>query len=273
MSCMSQNFRLFHVSNLSVRNFRIFLLMYTGSPPPFRLLCLPATGRSRVGPPPRASATNVIRRRPAWRRRRAAPARASWPRAGAAEGPRPVPPRSIPRPDGGCAPTVDRRPQPPWAATPGADSDGVQLRVMLTWVLTSHGTLTWSEVTVVTRWPVSTGGGPWPAGGDCSVSCNCGPWRGEMATVPTASQGAGLLLLQSVDIVWPWHSTGMVGPLSACLHGELTEKSAVKWTIESPVRAPSRSAEVSWGQLRSAEVNRHVWARRESRSSRGRRPV
>ena len=31
MSCMSQNFRLFHVSNLSVRNFRIFLLMYTGS--------------------------------------------------------------------------------------------------------------------------------------------------------------------------------------------------------------------------------------------------
>ena len=32
MSCMSQNFRLFHVSNLSVRNFRIFLLMYPGSP-------------------------------------------------------------------------------------------------------------------------------------------------------------------------------------------------------------------------------------------------
>ena len=31
MSCRSQNFRLFHVSNLSVRNFRIFLLMYTGS--------------------------------------------------------------------------------------------------------------------------------------------------------------------------------------------------------------------------------------------------
>ena len=27
---MSQNFRLFHVSNLSVRNVRIFLLMYTG---------------------------------------------------------------------------------------------------------------------------------------------------------------------------------------------------------------------------------------------------
>ena len=31
MSCTTQNFRLFHVSNLSVRNFRIFLLMYTGS--------------------------------------------------------------------------------------------------------------------------------------------------------------------------------------------------------------------------------------------------
>ena len=31
MSCMGQNCRLFHVSNLSVRNFRIFLLMYTGS--------------------------------------------------------------------------------------------------------------------------------------------------------------------------------------------------------------------------------------------------
>ena len=28
---MSQNFRLFRVSNLSVRNFRIFLLMYTGT--------------------------------------------------------------------------------------------------------------------------------------------------------------------------------------------------------------------------------------------------
>ena len=27
MGCMSQNFRLFHVSNLSARNFRIFLLM------------------------------------------------------------------------------------------------------------------------------------------------------------------------------------------------------------------------------------------------------
>ena len=41
MSCMSQNFRLFHVSNLSVRSFRIFLLMYPGS------LCL-ATVRTRL---------------------------------------------------------------------------------------------------------------------------------------------------------------------------------------------------------------------------------
>ena len=31
MSCMSQNFRLLRVANLSVRNFRIFLLMYPGS--------------------------------------------------------------------------------------------------------------------------------------------------------------------------------------------------------------------------------------------------
>ena len=42
MSCMSQNFRLFHVSNLSVRNFRIVLLMYTGS-----LYCLPAVVQKR----------------------------------------------------------------------------------------------------------------------------------------------------------------------------------------------------------------------------------
>ena len=34
MSYTSQNFRLFHVSNLSVRNFRIFLLMYPGSMTP-----------------------------------------------------------------------------------------------------------------------------------------------------------------------------------------------------------------------------------------------
>ena len=34
MSYMSQNFRLFHASNLSVRNFRIFLLMYTGRATP-----------------------------------------------------------------------------------------------------------------------------------------------------------------------------------------------------------------------------------------------
>ena len=41
MSCMSQNFRLFHVSNLSVRNFRIFLLMYMWSVTTsrFRLAC------------------------------------------------------------------------------------------------------------------------------------------------------------------------------------------------------------------------------------------
>ena len=31
MSCVSQNFHLFHVANLSVLNFRIFLLMYPGS--------------------------------------------------------------------------------------------------------------------------------------------------------------------------------------------------------------------------------------------------
>ena len=31
-SCVGQHFRLFHVSNLSVRNFRVFLLMYPGSP-------------------------------------------------------------------------------------------------------------------------------------------------------------------------------------------------------------------------------------------------
>ena len=30
MSCMTQNFRLFLLSNLSVLNFRIFLLMYSG---------------------------------------------------------------------------------------------------------------------------------------------------------------------------------------------------------------------------------------------------
>ena len=35
ISCFSQNFGLLHVSNLSVRNFRIFLLMYPGSPSHF----------------------------------------------------------------------------------------------------------------------------------------------------------------------------------------------------------------------------------------------
>ena len=34
MICMSQNFRLFHASNLSVRNFRIFLLMYSETASP-----------------------------------------------------------------------------------------------------------------------------------------------------------------------------------------------------------------------------------------------
>ena len=40
MSCMSQNFRLFLVSNLSVLNFLFFLLMYPGSaaPPPVAVL-------------------------------------------------------------------------------------------------------------------------------------------------------------------------------------------------------------------------------------------
>ena len=38
MSSMSQNFRLFHVSNLSVRNFRNFLLMYTG--PAVHMSCM-----------------------------------------------------------------------------------------------------------------------------------------------------------------------------------------------------------------------------------------
>ena len=42
MSCTSQNFRLFHVSNLSVRNFRIFLLMYTGSLSPLRRINRPS---------------------------------------------------------------------------------------------------------------------------------------------------------------------------------------------------------------------------------------
>ena len=33
ISCMSQNFRLCHLSNLSVRNFRILLLIYLRSAP------------------------------------------------------------------------------------------------------------------------------------------------------------------------------------------------------------------------------------------------
>ena len=46
MSCVSQNFRLFHVSNLSVRNFRIFLLMYTGSLSPLRWRRPPDSGHT-----------------------------------------------------------------------------------------------------------------------------------------------------------------------------------------------------------------------------------
>ena len=53
MSCMSQNFRLFHVSNLSVRNFLIFLLMYTGSLP-----------RCLVPPVPAGAAPHDLLRRP-----------------------------------------------------------------------------------------------------------------------------------------------------------------------------------------------------------------
>ena len=50
MSCMSQNFRLFHLSNLSVRNFRIFLLMYTGSMTSFRVWCKSGLGSCRPVP-------------------------------------------------------------------------------------------------------------------------------------------------------------------------------------------------------------------------------
>ena len=80
-SCMSQNFRLFHVSNLSVRNFRIFLLMYTGSwqpctvPPSRRRpvlravpICLlsPVTCRFRVASPspPEGLPFRALDRRP-----------------------------------------------------------------------------------------------------------------------------------------------------------------------------------------------------------------
>ena len=49
---MSQNFRLFHVSNLSVRNFRIFLLVHTGSVTdldsrPSVRRCIPADKQAR----------------------------------------------------------------------------------------------------------------------------------------------------------------------------------------------------------------------------------
>ena len=63
MSRMSQNFRLFQVSNLSVRNFRIFLLMYTesltaadgaacqpaGSGQTYRDICWPAAQQAADG--------------------------------------------------------------------------------------------------------------------------------------------------------------------------------------------------------------------------------
>ena len=50
MSYMNQNFRLFHESNLSVRNFRIFLLMYPGSLFVFLLASLAvATGAGSGG--------------------------------------------------------------------------------------------------------------------------------------------------------------------------------------------------------------------------------
>ena len=57
MSSMSQNFCLFHVSNLSVRNFRIFLLMYTG----------PTSGVGAVPGRPRdvrPSSDSMVRRAP-----------------------------------------------------------------------------------------------------------------------------------------------------------------------------------------------------------------
>ena len=60
MSCMSQNFRLFLASNLSVQNFRIFLLMYPGS------VSGSAAGLGRIrprSPAERGSGT----RRPRWR--------------------------------------------------------------------------------------------------------------------------------------------------------------------------------------------------------------
>ena len=50
MSYVSQNLRLFHVQNLSVLNFRIFLLMYPGSliPLPVRLLAARESGARHV---------------------------------------------------------------------------------------------------------------------------------------------------------------------------------------------------------------------------------
>ena len=62
ISYVSHNFRLFHVSNLSIRNFRFFLLMCPGSLSALQSrssLCSAqrngATGSGRGGGPPRAS--------------------------------------------------------------------------------------------------------------------------------------------------------------------------------------------------------------------------
>ena len=60
MSCMSQNFRLLHLSNLSVRNFRIFLLMYPG----------PLTGEQRGHQSHRAATQPSSRLKPGPRRTR-----------------------------------------------------------------------------------------------------------------------------------------------------------------------------------------------------------
>ena len=50
MSCMSQNFRLFPVSNLSVLNFRIFLLMYPGPLTPINLCALGRKATTKTSP-------------------------------------------------------------------------------------------------------------------------------------------------------------------------------------------------------------------------------
>ena len=59
-SCMSQKFSLFHVSNLSVRNFLFFLLMYTGSVTPQRSGAATAAAETVVFP---AGLELILRRR------------------------------------------------------------------------------------------------------------------------------------------------------------------------------------------------------------------